>query len=108
MKIRTGAVRYRMLRRGDLKLYVYNEHPPMLHDLAADPDEVNDLAGERPRQMAALMAELTEGWDVQAIARQQALNAERTALIRDWVRATGPKQRVRWQDPQPQRNRYLT
>jgi len=108
MNIRTGAVRHRMLRRGDLKLCVYDGHPPTLHDLREDPNELHDRAADRPEAVAALTAELTEGWDAAALARRQAISAERNAILRDWVKATGPQERLRWRDPRPGRNRYLT
>lgn len=107
MNIRTGALRHRMLRRGALKLCAYDGYPPTLHDLERDPDELSDIAPEAQETVAELMADLTDGWDPRAIAAQQAINAARVAVIRDWVAAVQPKERLRWRDPQPERNRYL-
>ena len=96
-----------MLRRDDLKLCVYNGHPPQLFDLSADPEELSDLSFEKPDLVSELMSELATGWDPEAIANIQARNADRTKLIRSWVEAGVPDEPIRWIDPDPQRNRYL-
>ena len=107
MNIRTGALRHRMLRSGALKLCAYDAHPPTLHDLERDPDELMDLAPGAPETVAELMADLTDGWDATVIAAQQKINAARVAVIRDWVKSVRPAEHLRWRDTRPERNRYL-
>jgi choline-sulfatase len=107
MNIATGPQRHRMLRRGDWKLCAYDGYQPQLFDLSGDPNELRDMAGDRPEIVADMMQELTTGWDVKMIARAQHQAAERNQLIRSWVKTTQPKERLRWRDPKPSRNRYL-
>ena len=107
MNINTGALRHRMLRQGALKLCIYDGHPPTLHDLNEDPDELMDLAAERPVIVEELAEELKEGWNPRLIAAWQEAKGVRTSVLRDWVRAVRPEERLRWRDPIPERNRYL-
>lgn len=107
MNIRTKALQHRMLRRGDHKLCVYNGHTPQLFDLGTDPDEQCDIAQDRPDIVAKLTQELMTGWDPEAIAATQSRNADRTKVIRNWVKAQSPEERFRWVDPNPTRNRHM-
>jgi choline-sulfatase len=107
MNIATGPQRHRMLRRGDWKLCAYDGYQPQLFDLSEDPDELRDMAGDQTEIVADMMHELTMGWDVKVIARAQHQAEERNHLIRSWVKATKPEERLRWRDPAPTRNRYL-
>jgi hypothetical protein len=72
-----------------------------------DPDELTDLATQRPELVAELAAVLMQGWDPAAIARAQERAKQRNALLRSWVGATAPAEHLRWRDPSPERNRYL-
>ncbi len=107
MNVKTKAVQHRMLRRDAYKLCVYNGHPPQLFDLRVDPDESVDILEQKPGLTAQMMDELTRGWAPISIADTQARNADRTNLIRSWVKAVAPDEPFRWRDPQPERNRYL-
>jgi choline-sulfatase len=67
-----------MLRDGADKLIYHAGFPPQLFDLAADPDETNDLAGAEPARVARLEAALREildpeATDARAKADQQAM-----------------------------------
>jgi arylsulfatase A-like enzyme len=59
-----------MLRRGDLKYVAYPGYAPQLFDLAADPDEVHDLAPARDDLVAAMDAHLQSIVDTDAVARK--------------------------------------
>ena len=107
MNIRTGPQRHRMLRRDRFKLCWYDGYAPQLFDMRDDPDELTDLATQRPELVAELAAVLMQGWDPAAIARAQERAKQRNALLRSWVGATAPAEHLRWRDPSPERNRYL-
>jgi choline-sulfatase len=106
MNIKTKALRHRMLRQNSLKLCVYDGHAPQLFDLEADPDELCDIAPSRPKDVKRLSDDLTAGWDVETLTRTQKRNAARAELLRGWVKAVHPPERLRWCDPNPERNRY--
>jgi choline-sulfatase len=74
-----------MIRRGQHKYITCTGDPPQLFDLAADPLELDNLAG-RPKQAAlatAFAAEAARKWDSEAIRRQVIDNQRRRALIHD-------------------------
>ncbi len=107
MNISTGPLRHRMLRDGRYKLCWYDGHAPQLFDLEDDPDELCDLAADRPDLVMDLAVDLRHGWNPTAIAQAQETSRQRNALLRQWVRETRPPERLRWRDPEPERNRYL-
>jgi len=107
MNIKTPATRHRMLRRDHLKLCVYDGYAPQLFDLSKDPREIQDLSKERPKELSALMQEISETWNPEEIAKIQNSKAKRTKFLREWVQTTKPEERFRWKDPNPERNRYL-
>jgi arylsulfatase A-like enzyme len=55
-----GHRRYRLLREGPIKLVATSRGEHFLYDLAADPGETRDLAGERPELLARMQARLHE------------------------------------------------
>jgi choline-sulfatase len=87
-----------MIRSGPWKLNHYHGHRPQLFNLADDPDELHDLAGD-PRH-AAIREELTarvlDGWDGEAITRKLAAKREDAKVLRAWARATQPAEQYRW------------
>ncbi len=80
------------LRAGGWKLVRFNEQPPSLYDLAADPGERRDLAAERPEVVARLGARLDalEG-EARALAKRlPALPARRVRPnMRERLKAAG-------------------
>ena len=92
----------RMIRRGPWKLNYYHGQPCQLFDLQADPRERCDLAADPAHQetLAALKAEVLDGWDPDWIAaRMAALRADRSILAA-WGRTVQPPDQCRWKlDP---------
>ena len=92
----------RMIRRGPWKLNYYHGQPCQLFDLQADPHERCDLAADPAHQetLAALKAEVLDGWDPEWIAaRLAALRADRS-ILSAWGRTIQPPDQCRWKlDP---------
>jgi len=53
-----SGVRYRLFREGNLQLVTPSAGEPLLYDLSIDPDEMRDLAAERPADLARMQAQL--------------------------------------------------
>jgi choline-sulfatase len=74
-----------MIRRGNHEYVTCAGDPPQLFDLAADPLELDDLAGraEQAALEAAFAAEAARKWDSAAIRRQVIDSQRRRLLIHD-------------------------
>ena len=92
----------RMIRRGPWKLNYYHGQPCQLFNLQTDPRECCDLAADPAHQeiLAALKAEVLDGWDPEWIAaRMAALRADRS-ILSTWGRTVQPPDQCRWKlDP---------
>lgn len=100
------ATEQRMVREGRWKYVHYEGLPPQLFDLEVDPDELQDRAGgpDVADIEAGLRAAVLADWNPQAIARRMAARAEEKALLRDWAKATAPREPLRWHfDPRVNR-----
>lgn len=100
------AVQQRMIRAGNWKLVYYHGHRPQLFDLAADPDELRDLAeADAFREVREwLLARLLEGWNPDDIAaRMRARRADKD-VVGAWAQQIKPADQYRWK-LEPQQNR---
>lgn len=119
----TAAARV-MLREGALKLVLSRAYPPMLHDLAADPQEQEDLAADPDwaGTLARMTAKAETLWDLDALdqarrasqrARRLVDAALRSGRRRSWDHLPGPLAQntgyVRCADrfPEVERRAYL-
>ena len=61
-----------MIRKGAYKLIYYADYPLQLFDLASDPEELNDIAGQASAQpvVTDLKSELLRICDPEAVNRQ--------------------------------------
>ena len=92
------AVQQRMLRAGSWKLCYYHGYPPQLFNLAADPDEINDLAGraECAAVRERLTARLFAGWDPEHIRTRMAARRRDKDLLAAWAAEVEPESRFLW------------
>ncbi|MEM6848676.1 MAG: sulfatase, partial [Pseudomonadota bacterium] len=77
---------------------IYDEGPPLLFDLDADPDELVNLAAD-PTYAAvreALHAELTAGWDPQTICQQMARARLDKDILAAWASQVRPAEQYIW------------
>lgn len=83
----------RMVRDGAHKYILTRGLPPMLFDLAADPDELDDLAGqpEHAELQRRLHARAVEGWDPEEV-HARILHSQRRRLFLAEVAAGSPGQ----------------
>ena len=87
-----------MLRQEEWKLVYYHGYPPQLFNLAKDPDELVDRAGDPGCQalLRDMQAQVLRDWRPQRIqARMAQLRADST-LQAQWAGATLPEEPVRW------------
>ncbi len=88
----------RMVRSGRWKYIHIEGARPILHDLAADPDETADL-GDSPAHAgvrAALSARVLAGWDPCAIRWSVDARCAEKALLRAWGARTAPASTVQY------------
>lgn len=80
----------RMVRQGRYKYWVSQGLPPVLHDVVADPDELENLAG-RPELAtieAALHERLMRDWEPEAVRQRIVESQRRRLFLRDLTEST--------------------
>ncbi len=92
------AVQQRMLREGDFKLHYYHGYPPLLFDLANDPEERFNLAGktEQQQRLKAMLETLLASWDPDEIKIRMRQRRQRKDLLGRWAAHTEPENAHLW------------
>jgi len=92
------ATQQRMIRSGAWKLIYTHDCEPQLFDLASDPHERRDLAGDaRHAQVRErLLARVLDGWDPEHIRTRIAERRRDKDLIGAWARSIEPSDAFRW------------
>ena len=78
-----------MVRRGSEKYVVGEGDPPQLFDLAADPEEVSNLAASRAKDVEAVATEIDDRFDTQDLTRQILESQHRRAFVSRVMQAQG-------------------
>jgi choline-sulfatase len=88
-----------MVRSGTRKLVYSHGYAAQLYDLARDPHERNDLAGDAAHAEVRdrLLARVLEGWDPERIAHRIRERRREKAILEAWARAVQPRDEFRWQ-----------
>ncbi len=88
----------RMVRRGDWKLNFYDGQPCQLFNLAQDPLEIDDRAGDAA--CGSILDELIDlvrtGWDPSVIRQEMARRRADLPILSDWARHVRPPDTCRW------------
>lgn len=105
------AIQQRMVRSGDWKLIYTHGEAPQLFDLAADPDERDDLANDPTHAPVRerLAARVLEGWDPEQVAARIRERRRDKDILGAWARQVRPPDEFRWNllpehnrlDPEP-------
>jgi choline-sulfatase len=93
------ATQQRMVRSGNWKLIYAHGYPVQLFDLASDPYERDNLAGD-PRHVnvrARLEARVLEGWDPLRVAARIRERRRDKDVLDAWARQMKPPDAFRWQ-----------
>ena len=93
-----GGCYQRMVRLGDWKLIYYHGQEPQLFNLANDPDELADRAGDPTCRSVReeLEGRVLSGWDPEQIAQEMAAKLADIRILSKWAQATRPADQFRW------------
>jgi arylsulfatase A-like enzyme len=93
-----GGLYQRMVRHGDWKLAYYHGQPPQLFNLAEDPDELVDRAGDPACRgiRQALMEMVLDGWDPETVKARMAAKRADNGILRAWAQNMHPPEQYRW------------
>lgn len=89
---------HRMVREGDWKLTYYHGQPVQLFNLAEDPDEMHDRAGDPKCEEVRerLRTKVLDGWDPEWVKREIEDRQRELPILRDWARTVQPADTCRW------------
>jgi choline-sulfatase len=95
------AVPGRMVRKGQWKYITYADYEAddLLFDLANDPDELKNVAGQYPEKARELRELVCEGWDVAQILKTYAVKGQHIQLQKEWLKHTELDQSEYWTPP---------
>lgn len=93
-----GGCYQRMVRRGPWKFIYYHGQPPQLFNLAEDPGERDDRAGDKACQtIEKSFTELVLAeWDPEDIRAALAAKKADAAVLRGWAQNIQPADQYRW------------
>jgi choline-sulfatase len=93
------AVQHRMIRSENWKLMIFNDAPPLLFNLATDPEELCNKAADPDyaEVLRILMLRVNDGWDAEDIANTMQIRRVEKNILADWARKTAPQERNVWQ-----------
>ena len=96
--IDAGRTYQRMIRQGDWKLIYYHGMEPQLFNLAADPGERIDRAGDPDCQSIReqLITRVLDEWNPEAIAAKMAAKQADGSIIQKWTSQIKPPDQHRW------------
>jgi choline-sulfatase len=87
-----------MVRQDEWKLIYYHGQEPQLFNLAEDPDELVDRAGDPgcQRIRRELAQRVLDGWDPERVRAQLAIKRAENQILRAWAQQTDPSEQYRW------------
>lgn len=93
------STQQRMVRSGTWKLIYSHGYPAQLFDLANDPHERHDLAGDPQHATlrARLLARVLDGWNPEHVAARIAARRREKDVLDAWARNVRPDDEFRWQ-----------
>lgn len=88
----------RMVRRGNWKLISYHtyEDEDLLFDIADDPDELANIAGQFPEKAAELKSLLQKEWDVPQIIKMYERKLSHIRILTKWGQNSGVEEQERY------------
>ena len=94
----SGECYQRMIRRDAWKLIYYHDAKSQLFNIAEDPGELVDRAGDPGCQdvLLELTQQVLDGWNPEEIASKMAAKRADITVLRDWARRTHPVDTHRW------------
>lgn len=93
-----GGCCQRMVRQDEWKLVYYDGQEPQLFNLAEDPDELDDRAGDPGcRQIRCeLTQRVIDGWNPGLVRAQMSVKRAENQILRAWAQQTKPSEQYRW------------
>ncbi|MEQ8673585.1 MAG: sulfatase-like hydrolase/transferase [Aggregatilineales bacterium] len=93
-----GGCYQRMIRYEEWKYIYYHRQPPQLFNLAEDPDELHNLAGNLAQReiQLELHNRVLDDWDPDNIAARMTAKRKQSNILEKWALNTNPPEQYRW------------